>query len=128
MGKFNFFISSEMLGTFESKAWMYGIITCVLMCIGFSTAIIKVNVGAVIWLYSGFFLILALALTKIPPFWGKIGLVLGIGLIVFLSFKLYKYESYVSKYQTGLQEEGLKHYLFRSKDSEYVIPNLTQVQ
>ena len=123
-----YFKESEMLETFESKAWMYGIVTCVLMCIGFSTAIIKVNVGAVIWLYSGFFLILALALTKIPPFWDKIGLVLGIGLIVFLSFKLYKNESYVSKYQTGLQEEGLKQYLFRPKNSEYVIPTLTQVQ
>ncbi|MGQ9372582.1 hypothetical protein ACUM6W_01845 [Acinetobacter tandoii] len=123
-----YFKESEMLETFESKAWMYDIITCVLMCIGFSTAIIKVNVGAVIWLYSGFFLILALALTKIPPSWDKIGLVLGIGLIVFLSFKIYQNESYVSKYQTGFKEEGLKHYLFRPKNSEYVIPTLTQVQ
>lgn len=39
MGKFNFLLAvgcyfkeSEMLETFESKAWMYGIVTCVLMC------------------------------------------------------------------------------------------------
>ena len=27
-----YFKESEMLETFESKAWMYGIVTCVLMC------------------------------------------------------------------------------------------------
>lgn len=110
-----------------SKVWMYITVTFFLMLVGVLTSLNKLNVGALIWLLSSIFLICAIALKKLLERYARVCLVAIVLMVGMLAIKIYKYEIYIAQYQIG-QSQGLKHYLFRGKDTKMEIPSLVQVE
>lgn len=111
----------------SDKAQIYATITFVLMLVGVCSASSKMNVGALVWLASSIFLLSSFSLKKIEEIYARILLLVLIVMILLGAYFLYAHEKNQSRYQS-LQNFDLKHNLFKRKDSNIEIPQLTQVQ
>lgn len=102
------------------------LLTVSLMLIGIFIKFSKLNAGAVIWLVSGVFLLLAFLLKKLKPRLANVCLIVIILSCFIAAIYLYVKEKDVSKYQL-LRYPGIHQYLFKEKESEMIVPDLVQV-
>lgn len=110
---------------FESGAAL-ALLTLVLMLLGVVIRFNKLNAGALVWLVSGVFLLLAFLLKKLKPWLANLILVLIIALSVVAANHIYQKEQDISKHRL-VYDKGLHHYLFKEKETDDAVPELVQV-
>lgn len=102
------------------------LLTLVLMLLGVMMRLNKLNAGALVWLVSGVFLLLAFLLKKLKPWLANLILVLIVALSVVAANHIYQKEQDVSKHRL-VHYKGLHHYLFKEKETDDPVPELVQV-
>lgn len=110
---------------FESGAAL-ALLTLVLMFLGVMIGFNRLNSGALVWLISGVFLLLAFLLKKLKPWLANLFLFLIVILSFFTANHIYQKERDVSKHQL-VKYKGLHHYLFKEKETDDPVPALVQV-